>query len=387
MTFEWAIYVRDPLGNRQGEVDEYSEAILNPVYNDVGTWSLVLDRRTAQAANLTQPGWGIVVVRGGTTLLSGPATHRQHTVDMDNNRVQVSGVTDDVWLKRRLVSPSPAESVPPYAAQAYDVRTGVASTVLSQYVDVNAGPAAIGPRQVPTLTIAIDPVVGATVSGNGRWDTSLLEFLQPLAVSGGVGFRVVQVGTGLEFQVFAPNDRTGAVKFSVDLGNLAGFDYESTAPEANYVYVGAAGEGTTRVIQEFPDSEAIAAWGRIEGQFVDQRGTTDPTQITQAGTDALTQGSEQAALTITPIETPDLMYATHYFLGDKVTVQLEGPAATPYAESGQIQDILRSVLIKLTVDGPQTVTPTIGTAARGDVSRLFRAFRDMRRRVNNLERQ
>jgi hypothetical protein len=392
MTFEWTIYVRDQAGNRIGEVDDYAEATLTPVFNDVGTWSILVDRRVRQAANLTQPGFGIIAARNGVTVLSGPATHRQHTVDMDNNHVQISGVTDDVWLKRRVVSPSPTESFPPYTVQAFDVRTGPASTVLRAYVDANAGPGAIAPRRVPGLTIAPDPVIGAPVSGNGRWD-NLLAFLQPLAISGGVGFRIIQVGDGgMQFQVFAtagqvPADRPATAQFSIDLGNLAGFEYESTAPEANYVYVGGAGINTARTIQEFPFSAAIGAWGRIEGDFVDRRDTTDATQITQAGTDALTQHGEQASLRITPIETPTSIYGTHYKLGDKVTVQLEGPAATPYAESGQITDILRSVEIKLTVDGPQTVTPSIGTAARNDVYRMFRAFRALSRRVNNLERQ
>ena len=391
MTFEWTLYARNPALGREGVIEDYREATLTPIYTDVGTWSVTLNRNSAQAANLVQPGWGIIAVRNGVTVLSGPATHRKHTVrrngDKDVNEVVVSGVTDEVVLKRRLVSPSPTESAPPYSVQASDIRTGTASTILSQYVDVNAGPGAVTARRTPGLTIATDPVAGASVTGNGRWDSTLLAFLQPLATSGGVGFRVAQVGSGLQFQVFTPTDRTSSVQFSVGLGNLAGFDYESTAPETNYCYVGAIGTGTSRVMQEFPDPESVAQWGRIEGPLVNQSATSDPAQLTQAAVDTFATQGEQAALSIIPVETPNLMFGVHYFLGDRVTVQLEGPAATPYAESGQIQDILRSVEIKLTADGPQTVTPTIGTAARSDVSRMFRKLLRLDQRVNDLERQ
>lgn len=386
MTFEWKIEARRPDLTREGEVKDYTEATFTPIFNDVGTWSLLMDRRAPQAANLTQPGWGIIVTRDGDTVFSGPMTTRRHARAVDKDTIEVSGLSDEAVLKRRLVSPSPAESAPPYIAQASDIRTGVASTVLRQYVDVNAGPGAVVARRTPGLALASDPLAGASVSGNGRWDTDLLTFLQPLAVTGAVGFRVVQVGAVLQFQVYVPTDRTSSVKFAVGLKNLAGYEYESTAPEGNYVYVGASGTGTSRVISEYPDSDSVADWGRIEGDFVDNRGTADPVQLQQTGTDALTQNGEQASLSITPIETTDLMYGQQYFLGDKVTVRTDDDIGTPYEETGQIQDVLRSVVIHLTVDGPQTVTPAVGTAARNDISRAFRALKNLRRRMNNIER-
>jgi hypothetical protein len=386
MTFEWKIYVRDKAFNRIGEVDEYEEATLTPAYCDVGTWSITVDRRSSQAVNLTRPGNGIVAVRNGVTVVSGQYTHQLHTVDMDRNHVQISGVSDEAWLRRRNVSPSPTESVPPYTVQAYDVRTGTASTVLAAYVNANLGPGAITPRRKAGLTIGTDPVIGSSVSGNGRWD-NLLTFLQAIATSGGIGFRVVQVGNGIQFQTYQPTDRTGTVKFSIDLGNLSGFEYESTAPEANYVFVGGGGTGTARVIAERTDSASIATWDRIEGDFVDRRDTSDQTVLAQAGTDALTQRGEQASLTITPTETPASMYGVHYSLGDKVTVLLRGPSASPYSQTGQIQDILRRVEIKLTKDGPQTVRPNIGTASRSDLIKMIREMRSVKTRLNNLERQ
>jgi hypothetical protein len=393
MTFEWKLYARNPDGDRAGEIDDFIDAKFTPVYNDVGTWEVTMDRRVPIAVDLASPQWGIILCRNNVPIFSGMTNHSAHTVDQNTsksgtatNQVIVSGLTDEAWLTRRVVSPSPAESVPPYTAQAYDDRTGQASTVIGQYVNVNAGPGAIVPRRVPNLTIAADPHLGSTVTGHGRWDTNLLVLIQPLASAADLGFRVAQVGSGIQFQIYQGIDRSKTVSFSNALGNLSGFQYESTAPTSNYAYVGASGSGTARVLAEYPDSQAVATWGRIEGPLVNDSGTTDPNHMAQSGADAITQGSEQATLTITPIETPTLMYGVHYNLGDKVTVQLEGPATSPYA-GGTIVDILRSVEIHLTPDGPQTVTPTIGTAARKDVLRVIRAVRDMQKRLNLLERQ
>ncbi|SEF34414.1 virus ReqiPepy6 Gp37-like protein [Amycolatopsis pretoriensis] len=385
MTFEWRLYVRDANYQRQGEIRDYTSATLSPVYNDVGTWSITLDRNSPMAPYLTTPGWGIIATRNDVALFTGITTNIRHVVGATDNHMEISGSTDEIWLQSRLVSPSPGESSAPYTVQAVDVRTGPASTVLIGYVNANLGPGAVTTRRKAGFTVGADPVIGASVRGEGRWDADLLTFIQPMAQTANVGFRVVQVGAGLQFQVFAPTDRSSTVKFSVALGNLSAFEYSSSRPRANYVFVGASGTGTARIIKEFADGPAIATWERIEGPLANQGTTSDSTAIAQAGADALAQNSEQASLTITPLEKPNLMYGVHYALGDIVTVQLEGPAQTPYTESGQIVDLLRQVTITLSKD-EQTITPTIGTPAKGTIPRLIRAFQQQARRINNLER-
>lgn len=380
----WKIYVRDKDNNRVGELDDYTDATFSPIYNDVGTWSVTLSRKSLQAANLTEPGSGIIVCRDDQVVFSGLQLFREHTSNETVDHVTVSGSTDEVWLLSRLVSPSPGQSTPPYDAQATDVRTGVASTVILQYVNVNLGPGSVAPRRKLDLTLSGDPVIGASVRGEARWDSNLLEFIRPLAITGGVGFRIVQSGTGLLFEVYAPTDRSDTIKFSRELGNLLGFQYSSRAPTGNYIYVGASGTGTSRIIKEFQDSTSIATWGRWEGPLVNEGSTSDSTAITQAANEALEQGQEQASLSFTSSEIESMRYGLDYFLGDTITVQLED-TVTPYEESGQIVDQIRQVEIKLTPD-KQTVTPSVGTGQRADVFRLLRAFRQMARRVNNIER-
>jgi hypothetical protein len=382
VSFEWRVLARDPSYQFQAAVEDYRSLEVTPKYDDVGVWELVMDRRAAQAANLTTPGWGIALQRNGTQLFAGPANHRRSVVSESEQTVTISGYSDDVWLFRRWASASPAESGPPYVAQAFDVRTGIASTILRQYVDVNLGPSAVAPRRKAGLAIGVDPVTGSTVTGRARWQ-NLLQLLQELATAGGIGFRLVQVGAGLQFQTYLPVDRSGTVKFAVDLGNLASFSYEATAPTANYVAVGGGGTGTARVMYEQPDSAAMADWERIEGDFVNRGDTSTTAELAQAATDALATASEQTQLSITPLDTPTLSYGTHYQLGDKVTVQVEGGLGDV---DGTVSDIVRQVVIKLTPDGPQTVTPDVGTPGKDPVLRLFRDFARLRTRISRLER-
>jgi hypothetical protein len=386
MSFEWKLYARDAQGRAQGEIDKYKSCKLVPVYNDVGSWSLTVPYDSDAADMLSQPGWGIIARRNGISILSGPATRQRGSGNTDGEELQLDGVTDEIWLKRRLAHPSPADSVPPYDSQASDDKTGLTSTVLIHYVNSNLGITAIAPRKVPGVSTAPDPLIGISASASGRWN-KVLPLLQEVATPGRIGFRMVSTGGGLEFQTYQGQDLSGKIKFSIGLGNLSSWSYEYSAPEANYVYVGGTGTGASRLIKEYPDSESVAVWTRIEGDFVDRGDTSDVTQLQQAGTEALTQGQEQVGLSIAPLETPTQMYGVHYGLGDKVTVQLKTAARTPYGTTGQIQDILRSVEINLTPDGPQTVTPSIGTPQRNDLLKLVRVMQKFGKRISQQERR
>lgn len=389
----YEIYVRDDMGLRQGLISDYYSASLKPMYNDVGTWSIVVDRRSSQAANLVTPGWGIEVARYGTVIMSGPANYRQHQMDSTQspqiNQLTISGVTDEVWLQRRLCSPEPATIAPPYATDEYDTRSGAASTVLWQYVDVNAGPDAIAARQVPGFAMATDPAVGVSVNFSARWD-NLLTVCQTLALNGGIGFRVESNGGGqIVFTPYANIDRTQTMKFSVDLGNVAKFAFDSTAPKEDYEFVLGPGDSTAQEIYEQGDGDAIAEWGRFENS-VNSSGSTTDVQLQQAAIDALGQNSEQATLTLMPIEINGSVYGVDYMLGDIVTMQLEGVVYTPYGSitgnPNTIQDIVRTADIELSVQGPQTVTIGVGTPSTTQINKTFALLKQLSKRLNYVER-
>jgi hypothetical protein len=382
---EWKIYLRDNNYLTQGEIDDYENATFTTVFNDIGSWKLVIDARSPIVGMLANPNWGILITRDGVQAFSGIWVNFRFIRGEDQWNVEFEGVTDEVWLVSRIVSPSPTESSAPYTVQASDVRTGVASTVVQAYVNVNLGPGAVPARRKNAFTLAADPNTGFTVKGEARWDSDLLAFIQPLATTGGIGFRVVQVGAGIQFQTYWPGDKSASVKYSVDLGNLESYEFTRGRPKGNYFFIGASGTGVSRIIKEVADSPALATWERIEGQLVNVSSTSDTTVITQAGTDAIAQNGEEVSLAFSPIEIPDMQYLVHYNVGDKISAQLVGPLPTPYGADGLVVDVVRQVEVSLQKDS-QTVTPSFGTPSRGQISRLVKAFQQANVRLNNLER-
>lgn len=372
----YTVYARSPLLLRNGEVD-YSEAELTARFNAVGSWELKLDGRSLLLPQLLSPGWGIEVVNDdGVTVLSGPVDQRLREFDAAKNLVTLHGSDDNTHLAERLAHPEPATALPPYSTNAYDVRSGTASTVLRAYVNANLGAGALGPRRVTGMGLQADPLIGTSVTGRARWQP-LLELLQELAQKGGgLGFRVRQVSNALQFQTYMPVDRSGTIQFSVDKGNLASYAYKAARSAVNYAYVGGGGEGTARTVREAQDSTEIATWRRIE-RFVDRRDTTDTTELDQEAAKTLTEGKGETSVTVVPVDLPGSAYLTDYDLGDKVSAVVDDT----------ITDVIREVKITLTPDGPQRVQPSIGTPGFQDVLKLFRSLQKINSRVTNLERR
>lgn len=276
-----------------------------------------------------------------------------------------------------------------FSQSAYDAQgPAAAETVLRHYVDVNAGPSAILERQVSGLTLAADAGQGASVKGNARFDPLVSKdgngLLQQLALAGGVGFRVVQSGTNLEFQVYTPQDKTAVAKFSDDLGNLADYAYALDAPDldsgGNVVVVGGSGEGTARIFLIGKDAGSITSWGRAEA-FVDARDTADTATLSQRASDALAQTQEQTTFTSTLAPVESMVYGIDYSLGDKVTVVVDGAA---------FSDIVREVEITVDRSGAETVVPAVGTVNAAAVQRMLsglqRQVQLLRARIDRLER-
>lgn len=373
----WTIYARNASLGRAAQIDDFSSLDAIGRFNDVGTWELRIDWRAASATALAQPGAGIEIRRDEFVIMTGPVTRLKRERSDSSNMLIVSGVDDNVWLRRRLAHPQPASTAPPYNSSADDVRTGVGSTVIWQYVNVNLGPGAITARELPTLVMGTDPAVGSSVSGRARYDV-LLELIQDLAVAAGdLAFRIVQVDTGLEFQVYEPEDKSDSIVFSEGFGNLSAYSYEQLAPEFTYAYGGGDGEGTARSIVEGQDPVGVASWGRIE-KLIDARQQDDAPEVSQQIATALSENSEKLGLEITPVDTTNLKYGEHYQLGDRVSVVVDGVL---------ISDNVRQVEISLTKDGPQQLTPVLGTPGRVELLGLFAAVRDLASRTRNLERR
>lgn len=371
---EITVYVRNSSLQRVAQVDDYTDLEVTARHNAVGSWVLTLDRRLDAAIALTAPNAGIEILAGDATVITGPATNPKIEQSEQTNRATIAGVSDDVWLARRLAYPQPSTG-PPYNAYEYDVRTGVASTVMGQYVEYNAGPSAIGPRQVPGLTVGTDPVLGGTGTWRARWQP-LPELLTEIATWAGLGYQTTQSGTSLVFGVYEPVDRSGSVRFDAELGTLSAAAYEVTVPESTYVIVGGDGDGTARITREVFDADQQATWGRIEA-FRDRPGTTDTAELDQAGAEQLTEDAEKTSLSLTPLDTDQQRYGQHYTLGDRVSAVVAGVV---------VVDVVREITLKVTAD-ERTVTPLIGTPGALGGLRLFADVRDAVSRIRRLERR
>lgn len=404
---KYNLYVRDQYFNRVAEIENYQSLTLKPQFNLVGTWILTLPMNSSAAFELVKPKAGIIVVRDGVTIFSGPVMQKQRKWSKDEDTLTINGYDDNVVLQHFIALPT--QIGPPYNAD-YDVRTGPAETILKQYVDVNIGSGAQSNRKLD-ITIETDQARGSAVTGNARFNT-LLDLCGTLALAGGgLGFRVVQNGSALQFQVYQPTDKTKSVIFSPLLGNLIDFDYTETHPQANYIIAGGTGQGASRTTQENGDSESIVTYGRIE-EFLDQRDTTDLTQLQQAISAELSQKANQTNLSMTAVDTDGMAFIDDYNLGDKVTAILTQPEITQITEeldyfislyqvglmtveklketqvvSTVIMDVIRQVTITIDQNG-ETISPVIGSpdsTVRPGLN-IFTKIKQINKRLINLER-
>jgi hypothetical protein len=123
--------------------------------------------------------------------------------------------------------------------------------------------------------------------------------------------------------LYAPEDKSGTVVFSLERGTLASFSYKRTAPTMTYAIVGGDGEGTARTFSEKANGSLQALWGRIEDDLVDSRNGNSAAELSQSADQALAEGAGTTSLSVTPIDLDTQRYGVDYMLGDKVTVLLD----------------------------------------------------------------
>lgn len=389
----WTLHVRNADGDRVCAITEFSTATFITRFNAVGGWVIEGIPMTTQAAQALVPGAGIEVVRDEETLLSGPMIQPTLTWDDAGYRLVASGVDDNLLLAGRLCYPA-APSVNLNGAYSDD-RSGVAETVLREYVDVNLGPSADAVGRGQDVGLAADAANGGLVTYSARLDR-LLDVLAQLALpdvagGAGLGFKVVAVdpdvyGYSRQFQVYVPTDRATTARFSPQLGNLVSRTYDTLMARINHVVVGGGGEGTLRVFSEADNITSQATWGlRLEG-FKDQRQTSDVAELAQAAQEELTTQGDQVSLTIEPVSTEALQYGVGWELGDVVAVQLSDSGTT-------LAEVVREVRFTLDANG-ETIVPLVGTpgavaagsTAEAAVDLLLAEQAALARRLGRLER-
>ena len=372
----YRVIVRNSARTRVGEIQGFTGLNLFPRYNDVGSWSLGIPYDHPQAAKLTRGGW-LTFMAGDFEVCSGHLRGLKRTwgtSDVAGGTLNAYGPTAEVVISDRLAYQVPSSPANAQTAQAYDSRSGPGETIIKGWVDANAGPGAITIRETAGFRVETDAGQGATIKGSSRMD-NLLTFIQPLAESAGLGFRVAFGSDDvMEFQVFVPRDLSATAKFGSELGNLSSFEQVQEASKSSAVIVGGGGDLTARVFREVLDTQTISDWGARTETFIDRRDTSDATEMDQSGTEETINNGPMTGLTIKTVDTPNLMFGRDYQLGDKVSLPEFG-----------ISDILRGVDISWSASAAPAIESTVGTWTKTGTPRLIQKLAQLQIKVAALQ--
>lgn len=380
------VEVRDQNLQRLGTIKpEHRRLRGTPRFRGVGTWSLELPTEHDLAGELRQPGAGILVTGPDDVWWSGPVTEPALEAGTRDPRgtLRVGGVTDDVVLADALAWPQPSNPNVSTQSVAHDDRWGAAEGVMRAYVNANIGPGAPAARRghlASFLTLAPNQGRGRIVEAQPRFQ-NLAELLGQIGTLAGLGFRVVQRGSVLVFEIVEPTDRTRLVRLDVRNGGLSSQNVATAPPTVTRVIVAGQGQGEERTLLSRTSADAIAAetaWGRIVERFKDQRQTNDTASLEQAGDEDLADGGFTATnVSVVPGTESDLEFGKDWNLGDPITVVVEGQETTSTVTEATVLADAKGLRIGMGIGDVAGFNITAALEGRVD---------DTARRVSALER-
>lgn len=324
----------------------------------VGAWSMSLPQELAAAEALAEPGASILVTGPAGELFSGPTVKPVAAASQSDpaGTLKFEGIDFNTVLQDDLAWPDPAHAAEAQALE-YDVRTGPAETVIRSLISANIGPDAPTFRRAGFASkLLLDPDLGRgqTVTTSSRFD-NLLSQCALAGKLGGVGFRIVVDGPNLRLKIFTPRDLSKLVRLDIANGRLTSYEQATIAPSLTRALVGGKGAGTARAFIERSSAASLAdeaAWGRRIVTFLDQSSTSDPTELAQAGDDALATGGSVKQTTLTPTDDETMRYQRDWFLGDFITAVVGGQESPEVVTQGAIALGVTGVRIGAQVGDP-----------------------------------
>lgn len=300
----------------------------------VGEWKLTLPGNHTMVPALLTPGSGLIVrgprPGGIDVMFSGPTLvpNRKRDIKNPDGTLTFSGVTDEVHLEDALAFPDPSVADPALQTVANDVRTGKAETLMREYVSRNVVPGVApagrirGFRSFLTLSGA-DAMRGETLTKSPRYQ-NLLELLQEIAVDATLGFRVVQIGDDLQFQVVEVRDQRDTVRLDINNGTITSEEIQEQGPTVTDAIVLGQGEGALRQVVRRQNAAGEADWGRPIERVFDRRDTDDLGELQTKGDDELALGAGGVSAKIVPTDDVTMRYGYDWIEGDWVTAVVDG---------------------------------------------------------------
>lgn len=378
------VYVRNTALARVGQVDDYTSLTVAPRYNAIGAYTMEISADSTKADLLVEGNGLIIRTADGDLVDSGPirtVDWARSESDGGSGKLTVSGVSDTALLAEYTCWPNPAAAIGSQADAVYKISAVKAETAMRALVNLNAGPGSLTARKNPLLTLAADGAHGPTIARQVNQFDSLLTVLTDIADAAGLGFRVVQVSGGLQFQVYEPTDRSGIARFSFGLGNLTDASYSTTPPTCTRAVVVAGGQSTPRVCKTYDRTDPLYP-GLVIEQFVDLTSVDTASvdlaaQMDQAAEEALTSGAGKGSLSISPIDIPLLRYGRDYQVGDTVAAEVRSTWMT---------DVVREVTLTCTASDGTTVKAAVGSdTADSAVARIYQYLAQVKKDVGRLK--
>lgn len=367
-----------PLGD---PLDGWANLTAELRFNEPGTGTVDLPA-WPEVVELLQPGNRLVVVRDGAIWMAGPLEEPQAgdwSVDgeADPGAVKAAFSDDLARVAGYVTYPNPAatfESQTTASEATRQITATGAGSIIRTLVDENCGPSALSARRIEQMVLDSATGIGSSTAITTRFEP-LIDACRTVAATDGLGFRTVQVGDQIHFQVYEPQDLTATARFSRDLGNLRSYSYMLGAPTATSQLVIGGDEGSRAFVEV--TSGAHVDWYRVE-KVVDQSGTTNANgELTQAGALEFGNDNPTASLSTVTVDTEDLRAGRDFGLGDKVSVVL--PTGL------EVADIVRSMTLTHTPDEGEQVSTVIGTGDQTTSTQLVKTVRNLARRLGRVE--
>lgn len=396
---------------RIGEIDSWISLDFTVRLSQVGIWQLLIKDGTEQAA-LIEKGGGIVIWQDGVSkpLLSGQVdsyqkywTKVQHT---GPGSLYISGKCHNTFAYRRLLFPDPARPVNQQylgrtASRSIRAASPGAGHLIYEEVRTSMGPSALADRRVSNLNLQ-DSALGKGIGDTVRFDV-LGDKLEEWTEKRDVAYRFIYNADTqkIDLNIYTPRDRSKEVRFSPELGNLTEYIWTLSAPKVTRAIVGCAGEGKDRYLKQKVDTASETEWGMQIEQFIDRRDIPVKTNMTNgqpmkadpeltadeytaalesvddALTTALAEGEKNGNFQIYPIDTDDCQFGRDYFVGDIVTVAVDG---------AEYSDVVREVTISVDDGGnAMDIRPKIGEQGSGEPLNLYKSVFEMQRKLNRLQ--